>query len=146
MKQITLDHLKQHQACNEQVRLFAATFGASASLTLKNLNKAIKAGLQINWLTNLLTPENWAEYKRVRAPAWAEYERVRDTAWAEYKRVRAPAWAEYERVRAPAWAEYQRATAPAWAEYERVAAPAWAEYQRVTARTLLKLLKDQKTT
>jgi uncharacterized membrane protein YqiK len=144
VKQITLDHLKQHQACNEQVRLFATTFGTSASLTLKNLDKAIKAGLQINWLTNLLTPENRAEYERVRDTAYAEYQRVKDTALAEYERATAPARAEYKRVRDTAWAEYQRAAAPALAEYQRATAPAWAEYQRAIARTILKLLKAQK--
>ncbi len=121
---ITLADLTQNGACESQVDRFRATFGATAKITKRNFQTAIKGGLDIFWCTRFLTAPAWAEYERVTAASLAEYERVTAPAWAEYERVTAPAWAEYERVRAPAWAEHERVTAASLAEYERVRAAA----------------------
>ena len=62
----------------------------------------------MEWLADRLgvtmTPEAWAEYERVRAPALAEYRRVTAQALAEYERVRAPAY----RAAIP-WEQIERA-------------------------------------
>jgi len=114
---ITVSDLEDAQACSGQVRLFERTFPKGVRVTLRNLNRAVKAGLNVAWAVNLLTPEQQAEYKKARASAWAEYEKATATAWAEYKKATATAWAEYKKARASARAEYEKATAPALAEY-----------------------------
>ena len=105
---ITIDMLRQHNACSDQQELFVTTFGKSAKLTWRNWSKAIKAGLSVSWVECLLSDPALAEYKKVSDPAWAEYEKVRDAALAEYKKVSDPALAEYKKVRDPAWAEYEK--------------------------------------
>jgi cell division septum initiation protein DivIVA len=129
--EITLEELKNKNACSEHLELFKRHFGESVKLTREVLIAAPSQGFNLDWLAeNFLSEYQRAEYQRVTAPALAEYERVT-----------APALAEYERVTAPALAEYERVTAQALAEYERVEAQAWAEYKRVKAQALADILQ-----
>jgi hypothetical protein len=91
-KAITSDWLKRQYACEEHLKIFMETFGESAELNEVNAAKAIKAGLDLDWLaSHLLKPRALAEYERGTATALAEYERVTGPAWAEYERVTGPA-------------------------------------------------------
>jgi hypothetical protein len=108
MKRITVEMLKAHKACSDQVELFERVFPRGAPVSMRSFAKARKAGLDTRWTAHLLRAPALAEYKKARAPAWAEYEKVRDAALAEYEKACAPALAEYEKVRAPAWAEYEK--------------------------------------
>ena len=126
---ITKRLLQSKGACASQVALFAEIFPHGAEITEAT---CLSVAHKFDWTwaaQNLLSPESYAEYERVCAPANAEYERARAQAYAEYERVRAPAYAEYERIHAPAYAEYERA-AQAYAEYERVCA---ATFGRLTS-------------
>jgi len=144
---VTVGDLRKLGACAGNVEKFKAEFGSYADVTLENLARAFKAGINVDWWATQVFGSEYervkaqalAEYERVKAQAWAEYERVKAQAWAEYERVTAPAWAEYERVTAPALAEYERVKAQALAEYKRVKAQAWAEYERVTAPAIVSL-------
>ena len=120
---ITKRLLQRKGACSLQVAIFAEIFPHGAEITEAT---CLSVAHKFDWTwaaQNLLSPESYAEYKRIRAQANAEYKRVRAPAYAEYERVCAPAYAEYDRVRAQAYAEYERVRAPAYAEYERVCAP-----------------------
>ena len=103
---ITLDMLRQHNACSDQQELFVDTFGQSAKLTRRNWARAIKVGLSVFWMERLLSAPAWAAYVKVRALALAEYVKASAPAQAEYEKVRDAALAEYEKVRALALAEY----------------------------------------
>ena len=119
---ITKRLLQIKGACASQVALFAETFPHGTEIT-EAVCLAVADKFDWDWAAqNLLSPESYAEYERVRAQADAEYQRVRAQAYAEYQRVCAQADAEYQRVCAPAYAEYQRVCAPAYAEYQRVRA------------------------
>ena len=88
MKRITVEMLKAHKACSDQVELFERVFPRGAPVSMRSFAKARKAGLDTRWTAHLL-----------RAPACVEYEKVRDAALAEYEKVCAPAWVEYKKVR-----------------------------------------------
>ena len=119
VRTITVADLRAARACSGQVRLFERTFPKGVRVTLRNLNRAVKAGLDIVWTVKFLTPEQRAEYTKAIAPALNEYEKAIAPAWAEYTKVKDSAWDEYWKAIAPAWAEYNKAIAPAWAKYEK---------------------------
>ena len=97
---ITKRLLQSKGACASQVALFAETFPHGTEIT-EAVCLAVADKFDWDWAAqNLLSPESYAEYQRVCAPADAEHQRVCAPAYAEYRRVRAPADAEYQRVRA----------------------------------------------
>ena len=138
-RELTAARLKELGACEDQVRLFTATFGRSVVVT-EALAVEYAAAFSWSWAAQrLLTAPARAKYDRVTAPAWAECERATAPAHAEYNRVEAAAQAEYNRVAEAAWAEFKRVRAAAWAECNRVTAAAWAEYEHVTAAAWARL-------
>jgi hypothetical protein len=66
---VTLQDLIDNDACEDQRNLFGATFGASAKIRPRNMAKAIRAGLSIEWLERLIPAPARAEYDKVRDPA-----------------------------------------------------------------------------
>ena len=92
---ITTKLLESLDACEDQVALFRATFGDDGDVpTVANIERAVAAGLDIEWLVStMFTAPARAECGRVTAAARAEYDRVTAAAWAEYGRVTAAAWA-----------------------------------------------------
>lgn len=71
---ITVEYLKELEACEAQVKLFDETFPGGAELTLENLQRAASAELDIAWLARRV----------LSAPAREAYEQARDTARAAY--------------------------------------------------------------
>ena len=98
MKKITATMLRENNACTDQVALFLATFGESATLTKANMAKAIKAGLSVGWAACILSTPAQSEYAKARAAACAEYDKATAPAWDEYEKAMAAAWDEYEKV------------------------------------------------
>jgi len=133
VRTITVADLRAARACSDQVRLFERTFPKGVRVTLRNLNRAVKAGLDIVWTVKLLTPEQRAEYTKAIAPALDEYEKAIAPARAEYTKVKASAWAEYKKATDSAWAEYEKARATARAKHEKAKATALAEYDKAKA-------------
>ena len=108
---ITKRMLQSKGACASQVALFAETFPHGTEIT-EAVCLAVADKFDWDWAAqNLLSPESYAEYERVRAQAYAEYQRVYTQIDAEYQRVRAQTDAEYQRVYAQTDAEYQRVRA-----------------------------------
>jgi hypothetical protein len=129
---ITLQELVALGACSGQRDLFRETFGTAAIVDEANAEKAVTAGLNVDWIArSVLTGDYLAEYERSTRLAWAEYERSMRPAWGEYERSTRLAWAEYERSMQQAEAEYERSMQQAEAEYERSTALAFvAAYRR----------------
>ena len=114
---ITIEMLREKDACPDQVKLFAELFPEGAEATYANADRAFKANLDIEWAArHLLSPKGLAEYKRIEGLAMAEYERIEGPALAEYERIKGPTWAEYERIEGPARAEYERKRARAFVD------------------------------
>jgi hypothetical protein len=135
LRVITREWLEEHEACDDHVEKFAATFGDEAELTRANAIKAARAGLDIDWLAG----------KLLDATALRAYEEAKVPAWRAYQEAKAPAWRAYQEARAPAWRAYQEATAPALRAYEEARAPAWRAYQEAET-TALRAYEEAKAT
>ena len=91
---LTLQRLKDLDACTEQLALFESTFGESVEVT-PELCVSVADKFNFVWAARyLLSQSARTEYGRVRAPAWAEYERVTAPVLAEYERVLARTFGE----------------------------------------------------
>ena len=53
---ITATWLKEQNACEDQVALFAKTFPRGGKPTKANLLKAARAGLDLDWLAGFMSP------------------------------------------------------------------------------------------
>ena len=53
---ITNALLRKHNACSDQRKLFAKTFPNGAVINKTNITKAIKAGLNLGWVIEVLLP------------------------------------------------------------------------------------------
>ena len=116
---ITIELLKKHNACEEQVALFATTFPKGVHVT-EAACLAVADQFDFQWAAdNLLPSDKKAEYMAQRAPISAEYMAQRAPISAEYEAQRASLWAEYEAKRAPLWTEYAAKCATIRAEYRR---------------------------
>jgi len=141
---ITIAQLKKLKACDDQVELFKATFGASAEVTLENCLIAAKVELDFDWAArNLLNPAQKAAYEAAKAQARAAYEAAEAPVRAAYEAAEASARAAYAAAEAPSRAAYKAAKAPAWAAYEAVKASAWAAYEDAKARAFFKALREE---
>ncbi len=90
---ITAEFLLKNGACEDQVALVRQHWPHGAPVTVPTLRKAMRLGLDVDWLTRFLLAPALAEYRKVTAPAWAEYVKARAPAWAEYRKVTAQALA-----------------------------------------------------
>ena len=98
MKRITVEMLKQHNACKPQLRKFRKVFPAGAPVSVRSLAKAQKAGLDVLWAEHLLTGPTLAGYKKATGPARAEYEKARRSALVECEKATRSASVEYLRA------------------------------------------------
>jgi hypothetical protein len=92
---ITAKMLKTGKACKEQVALFKELFPDGAKFTKANWKKAKNAELDILFCVEFLSPENLADYIKVRDSARTEHNKIRELAWAKYSKACGPAWTEY---------------------------------------------------
>ena len=88
MKPITLTFLKSLGACQEQVDLFAATYGESVTPTLELIEAAAQL-FDFNWLGQEVFGE---AYEEATAPHWKAYEEAMAPHWKAYEEARAPHW------------------------------------------------------
>lgn len=88
---ITLDGLYKLGASRNcpGVAKFAAMFPDGAELTEESHDRAVAAGLDVEWLGWRILP----------APALTDYRRARGAALADYKRACVAAWTDYRRTR-----------------------------------------------
>ena len=97
MNTITLEQLKEHEACTRQLLLFKELFGKEVELTVR---RCIKYYDKFNW--------DWAAGYLLSDELYEEYLNIRQLAWEEYKKIQQPAWEEYKKIQQPAWEEYKK--------------------------------------
>ena len=88
---ISLEMLEKAGACEEGIAAFRGMFGESADLTIRNIRKAQKAGLDVEWLAKLMTPEALKTYDEAIAPALKANKEAAATARKAYYEAVAPA-------------------------------------------------------
>ncbi len=137
LREITVEWLEEHEACEDHAEKFVATFGDRAELTRANVVRAVRAGLDIDWLApRLLDAPALRAYEEVRVTAWRAYKKATAPAWRAYKEAMAPALRAYEQVAAPARRAYKEATAPALRAYEEAKAAALRAYEEASSAAL----------
>ncbi len=88
MKKITVEMLREMDACKDQVEVFERIFPDGASVTMKSLKKARDARLDIAWLECLLSDPALEKYKKVVGLARAKYYKVVTPAQKEFLKVK----------------------------------------------------------
>ena len=101
---ITVKQLIALNACAGQVKTFRRLFGASATVTLANCIKAVKAEMSFDWAARYL----------LSAPARDAYDKAIVTAGDAYKKAIATAWDTCKKTTIPAWDAYDKAIATAF--------------------------------
>ena len=91
MTQLTVEMLIDAGACEGGIAPFRNLFGEYADLTIRNIRKAQKAGLYVEWLVNLMTPEAQKAYDEAIAPALKACKEAEATARKAYYEAEAPA-------------------------------------------------------
>ena len=83
MKTITLQQLRDHNACASQIALFQKYFGSEVELTPEVVQKYAQE-FDIYWCAqNLLTPELYERYYEAIAIALKHYEEAIATHWKQ---------------------------------------------------------------
>jgi len=96
---ITKEWLYSHDACTDQVDIFAEHWPDGVIVTPESLREASK--LDLGWLAYKLLPHPlFLEHERQKELILAEYVRDRRLILAEYKRQEALLWAEHKRQKA----------------------------------------------
>jgi len=154
MKTITMQYLKDQQACPEQVELFAEIFGLRAELSRENLLKAALANLNISWLApRLLTGPELGKYNKlvrdaditfaidsmpatlvreaIVAPAWLAFEASRKAAYEAF--IAGGSCDAYDETVKLAERAYNEAVAPAHQFFNETVAPARLIRDTITA-------------
>lgn len=151
VREISLDCLRAHGACEDQIDLFIATFGLDpVPITPDTIRRAAAAGLNVRWGAQyIFTPAARREYNRAIELARDEYDRAEPRLWKEFHCTVAIMQEEYARTiaeaqdecsRAAARAGFHRAVVVAREERTRRIAAADAEYNRACASALIRII------
>ena len=111
---ISIVQLIKAKACPEQVKLFRKLFGKEAGVTLKNCEKAGKAGMSFCWAIANLFPDKQEAWNKATAPAWETFDRAIANAQETFDKATAPAQETFNKEIAPAQETYYKATAKAF--------------------------------
>ena len=119
MNKITLEQLKEHGACLEQMLLFKELFGKEVKVTVK---RCVKYYNKFDWewaAEHLLSNKMCKEYLNIRQLAWEEYLKIRRSAYKEYEKIEQLAYKKYEKyfkIKQLAREEYLKKRAQAFGE------------------------------
>ena len=103
MQTITLQQLRDHNACANQVELFQKYFGSEVELTPEVVQK-YASEFDIYWCAqNLLTPELYERYEEAKAIALKPFEEAIAIALKHYEEAIATPWKHYEEAIATHW-------------------------------------------
>lgn len=120
---ITERCLERHNAPSGQVSLFAETFAEGADITLDNLLKAARAGLDVDGLARSI----------LSGRVFSAYMKATDRARAVYSDAEYVAWVTFDRATEHVCAE---GLASAWQAYDDEVAPALTAFRQAAARAL----------
>ena len=139
MKPITLTFLESLDACQEQVDLFAATYGESATPTLE-LIEAAAQDFDFDWLGRKVFGEAYREAVAPHEKAYEEAMAPHEKAYEEAGAIHLKAYLE---AMAPHWKAYLEAKAPHWEAYQEAEAPLTQALKLAQARTFYHLWSQQ---
>ena len=121
---ITTSKLNKLCACASQVEVFHKEWPNGAEANLKNVNRSIELGLDVNWLA----------HRVLREPARIEYNKVYEAAWIEYNKAYKATWIEYDKVYEAAWIEYNKVYEAARIECDKVRGRAFVDALKLEAK------------
>ena len=99
---ITKNMLRKHEACSDQVELFAAEWPNGAEVTADNVLRAITLALDVSWLTHLMTAGARRDYNAAVAGPLHDYYAAIASTKRDYEAEVAGARRHYYAVRADA--------------------------------------------
>ena len=123
---VTTATLARLNACPSQVNLFMSAFPAGAQLTAANIEIAVIAGLDVEWL--LWAPVE-AQVEALRAPVRAQVEALQAPVEAQVEALWAPVRAQVGALWAPVEAQVEALWAPVEAQVGALWAPARAQVE-----------------
>ena len=112
---VSVAWLRKHDACKEQVRIYAKAFRrGEVRLTAARIRKAAALGLDLNWYAGrALDAQAWAAHNAACAQAWAAYNAACAQALTAYDAACAQALTAYDAACAQALTAYNAACAQA---------------------------------
>lgn len=119
MKPITLTLLESLDACQDQVDLFATTYGESVTPTLSLCEEAAPI-FNFYWLGQKCFG---AAYLAAVKPHWEAYEAAVKPHWEAYRAAIKPHREAYQAARATHGEAYAAAVEPHWEAYRAAIAP-----------------------
>ena len=149
---ISIVQLIKAKACPKQVKLFRKLFGKEAGVTLKNCEKAGKAGMSFCWaIANLfpdkqeafdkeMAPAQETFYKEM-APAQETFDRARAKARETFYKATANSWETLNKARAKAQETYNKEIANARETFNKEIDPAWETLNKARAKEFYKVMK-----
>lgn len=108
---VTALTLRLHNACADQVALFARVFPQGMEVSEDSVLRAYDAGLVVGWAAEKLLP----------AAALAEFAAAAGAAWAKYDAAAAAAWATRTAARGEYRATLARSLAAVCRETDKLA-------------------------
>ena len=150
MKPITITFLKSLDACQEQVDLFAATYGESVTPT-PALFEAAAQLFDFDWLGREVFGKAYEEakaphlkaYREAEAIHWKAYREAEAIHWKACREAVAPHLKACREAAAPNWKAYREAKAPNWKAYGEAMAPPTQALKLAQARTFAALWSQQ---
>ena len=128
---ITRKWLEEHDACEDQVKLFEEIWSEGAVVTQEALARAAQAGLNLEWLAERLFSDS----------TYAEYEVQRDLLYADYLTKHAVPYADYRAKWHQVSGEFDARLTALESEYAAVRIPMYAEYKAKVAPLLVDAIR-----
>ena len=112
---ITADMLREHNACQGQVKRFEAEWPDGVRVTLKACKRAVELGLDLDWAAeNLLSADAGTVYDAATVDTWEVYNAAIADAGTVYDAATVDAGTVYDAATVDAWEVYDAATVDAW--------------------------------
>jgi hypothetical protein len=149
MKTITIQWLRNNDACDGQVNLIKRLFGETIELTQENWDKAIANDVEVSWLEDYLSPNQRKKYDISIQPAKDECKKIQDPAVDEYEDVVGPVREAYKKIlwsnadyetKQLAFVEYQKIQNPAFEKYNSIFLPAEEVFDKIANQALFEAL------
>ena len=131
-KTITIELLKEHKACENQVDKFKELFGEKIVPT-RELCLLHAQDFDFGWAARFLSKQANKFYQETIAPIKKFFNEDTTTALKVFNETIAPARKVFDEAIAPAWTVYEEAIAPAEKAFKESTAPAHKVFKEATA-------------